>query len=395
MQKKTLIIILFLVLSLSILPLIAGCKASPTPTPKPTPAPTVTTTATATITAPPTTVTATPAPAPTVTATVTTSPSPSPAQAVVLKVLRGLPWTSPSNLAFKAFWDRVIDRAGGRLVLKDIGGSEVYPTADQLKILKLGTVDMLATAMGYIGRDFPEGVAMVYTFGATPPQIWDAGLVKMFDDILLKEHGLRLLGIPYYDTGHIWLAKKTISSVADLKAMKIRVSEDWYPLVNELATAVTIPFGDIYTAMERGVVDGMAFPSGALMAYGLEEVTKYRVDPPFWSGGAMGTFINAKSFNALPADLQQLLKDVAKEVDGESAKIIGKARDDETKILGKLGITSVKVSDQDWVETQRVAWEKAVIPTVKKVSPTHADEVIKALSTFYPPKQPYPVRPWK
>ncbi|MBI4186538.1 MAG: TRAP transporter substrate-binding protein DctP [Chloroflexi bacterium] len=356
------LVIAGLLVSLLTLSLMACAKA---PTPAPTPVPT-------------------PAPTPTLT------PPPAP---VEWKGLR--PWAleTADVFVYRELIKRVNERSAGRLVIKDLGGSEVISSTAQFAPLKTGLVDLLLTSTGYIADKYPEGNAMMYGFGATPDKLRAGGVYAKLDEIALKEHGVRLLGIGAWYSAHVWLTKP-INGLADLKTMKMRSHPAYDPLLKGLGVpTVTISFGEVYTALERGVIDGMAW-SGGISEYGLQKVLKYRIDPPFWRAGWVPIMVNAKSLDALPADLQKLVIDTMLEIE----KDITKTFDDiftkmEAPALKEAGIRTAQLSQADWLETQRIAWEKGLPETLAKVSPAYGQELIKLLSRFYPPKEAYPEVP--
>src|SRR5207247_1057578 len=72
---------------------------------------------------------------------------------------------------------------------------------------------------------------------------------------------------------------------------------------------------------ERGVIDGIAYPYYDIKTYGLEKVLKYRVDPPFWRAGWVIMLANAKQFDALPKDVQQILASAVQEVEKKTPEM--------------------------------------------------------------------------
>lgn len=74
------------------------------------------------------------------------------------------------------------------------------------------------------------------------------------------------------------------------------------------ASPVGLPANDIYTSLQRGVVDGLSFPWEAVKTFKIDEVTKYHTNIPFYSSGLMVT-MNNDTYNGLPADLQKVIDD--------------------------------------------------------------------------------------
>ena len=80
---------------------------------------------------------------------------------------------------------------------------------------------------------------------------------------------------------HIYTNKKI--DKPDLTGQKIRITpvyRDFFQALN--ANVITTPPGEVYTALERGVVDGYGWPIGGIFDLNWQEKTKYRVDPGFY-----------------------------------------------------------------------------------------------------------------
>jgi len=313
-----------------------------------------------------------------------------PGPVVTLKGLRPWPWEANDTTGYREFLTRINERAKGRLVLKDIGGSEVFPSTKQFEPLKLGTVDFLFTSTGYIADIFPEPTILIYTFGAGPDKLRAAGVHKRIDELGRKEHGVSFFGSAWFGNAHIW-STKPVKSLADFKAMKVRSHPSYDPLIKGLGIpTVTVPFGEMFLALQTGVVDAVVWPYFDLITYGLEKVIKHRIDPPLWRAGWAPFFMNAKRFDALPQDLQKLMVDTMIELEKDAPRLFGELAAKEAAKLRAAGVTTIKISDAEWREAQRVAWEKSLPETMRRVSPKYGQELIKMLGQFYPPKEPFP-----
>jgi TRAP-type mannitol/chloroaromatic compound transport system substrate-binding protein len=183
------------------------------------------------------------------------------------------------------------------------------------------------------------------------------GGLKMFDDILAK-HDLAYVGATTMAGEHFW-SRVPLNSVADVKGKKMRASglaADMAALLG--ASVVTVPGGEIYSALERGVIDFCEFTSQTVnYGLGLHEVTKYIVNPTYSGGGSYDWFANRKAWNSLPADLRRI---VVAAIHETGYIYYGKSRL-ETQIvnekLRKHGMTFINWSekDMDVVNKARIA----------------------------------------
>lgn len=105
-------------------------------------------------------------------------------------------------------------------------------------------------------------------------------------------------------------ADKLIRTPEDMKGMRIRrpsaVAGDIIESMG--ASPVGLPANDIYTSLQRGVVDGLSFPWEAITTFKLDELTKYHTNIPFYSSALMMT-MNKDKYESLPDDLKKVIDD--------------------------------------------------------------------------------------
>ena len=96
---------------------------------------------------------------------------------------------------------------------------------------------------------------------------------------------------------HIYLNKKI--DKLDFTGLKIRVTPVYKDIVEALGgTTVTTAPGEVYTALERGVVDGYGWPVTGIFDLGWEKVTKFRMEPAFYSV-EVGVLVNLDTWKGL------------------------------------------------------------------------------------------------
>ena len=110
---------------------------------------------------------------------------------------------------------------------------------------------------------------------------------------------------------HIITTKKQVKTLEDLKGMKLRIiggpPTDSFRSLG--ASPMMVAMSDCYTAMQKGVLDGMGVPIGAVEIFNFYEVIKYLTDAPLYVG-YFSMAMNKDKFDALPPDLQQVIRDV-------------------------------------------------------------------------------------
>ena len=216
-------------------------------------------------------------------------------------------------------------------------------------------------------------------------------MVDKLDEYARAEHGVTLLGMPWFSTAHVWLTKP-VKTLADLRSMKIRSHPSYDPVLKPLGVpTVSVSFSEIYTALDRGVIDGAVLSDLNLTVYGIEPIVRYRLDPPFWRAGWAPFFITLEAFNALPKDLQDLLVNTMIEVETEAPAMYDRLAKEEWARLKAAGVQPTRLSDAEWLQSQQIAWEEGLPQVLEQITPDHAQELRDMMSQFYPPKEPYPV----
>lgn len=219
------------------------------------------------------------------------------------------------GLAAENLATAVEEMSNGRLTIKVYGAGEIVPALEVFDAVSQGVVDAGHGAAYYWKGKVPSSVFFTSVpFGMNAQEMngwlhYGGGLE------LWREAYAPFNLIPFTggSTG-VQMAgwyNKEINSVADLKGLKMRIPG----LAGEVftyagGTAVRIAGGELYTSMQTGVIDALEWvgPYNDL-AFGFQEVAGYYYYPGWHEPGAMLEFIvNGDSYNALPADLQAIVK---------------------------------------------------------------------------------------
>ncbi len=131
---------------------------------------------------------------------------------------------------------------------------------------------------------------------------------------------------------HIYLNKKI--EKLDFTGLKIRVTPVYKDVVEALGgTAITTAPGEVYTALERGVVDGYGWPVSGIFDLGWDKVTKYRLEPGFY-GVEVGVLVNLDAWKGLTDAQRKVLTDAAlwlESLDAENVAAIKAEVERQTK----------------------------------------------------------------
>jgi TRAP-type C4-dicarboxylate transport system substrate-binding protein len=172
---------------------------------------------------------------------------------------------------------------------------------------------------------------------------------------------------------HLYLTKKI--DKPDITGLKIRVTPVYRAFFEKIgATAMRTAPGEVYTALERGVVDGYGWPTQGILDFGWHEVTKYRVDPAFYNV-EVNILVNLDTWKSLNKEQQEFLIKAGLWVESLNAEN-PKINEDEKKRQAEAGIETITFSSKDSEWFLKTAYE-AGWDSVMKVSPEHGPKLKK------------------
>jgi len=301
---------------------------------------------------------------------------------VVLKAVTA--WDKNATFVdmYLAWIKRVNEKAGGKLRIDYVGGPEVYPAFEQLDPLKRGVIDTIVTSTAYVAGALPELNATWFGFGASPEQLRAVGLVDQLDKVLREKAQVTLLGMPLQMRFNIFLIKPI--DKADLKGLKLRSTPVYDPVLKGLGAAtVTLPPAEILTALQTGVVDGLAWPAVFVAGPGYARVVKYKVMPPWWVG-TDAALMNAKAFDGLPADLKKLLVDTMREIERETPGYYLGREKQEDAALEKAGVKIIELPAAELEKVKRIHWEEGTKAFLLNPSPKYGPQLRELMARFAP-----------
>jgi TRAP-type transport system periplasmic protein len=299
-----------------------------------------------------------------------------------IRTVGAWPQTTFEAKQFAIFIDMVQKEADqkypGQLKIDYKGSGEVIQPTQQVEALRSGMIDMVNTAASYYVSIMPE----MDTMSLTQLQPWEerkAGLNDYLETIhntKAKAHYLGRLG-----SGSLFniFMGKPIQKIDDFKGNKIRVSPTHLPFMKALGAepVVTSP-AEIYTAMERGVVNGYIQPPVVIRDLGLVPVTKQVVFPGFYQP-IIVVLANLDYWNKLPANLKTLLTENMEKAERIAIENIQAKVKTEMESFKKDGIALYNLPAADAAKFSKTA-DDALMDVVGKKAPAESKK-IKELTT--------------
>lgn len=294
---------------------------------------------------------------------------------LVLAALALMPLVSPNAATLKLLssWNKnnwptyaVLDRyvknvekIGGGKVKIIISGPEVVPPFEQLQPVSAGVFDMLYTHGVY--HSGSRGLALVVdAIKIDPVKRREAGIWDFIDQYYQKHNNLKMVALVSQSmSGYHCFLKAPLSPAGDMEGRKVRGTLTYHGVIRALGgKPVVLPGGQIYTALEKGVIDGACWPAAGMLSMKHFEVAKYRIEPTF-GVSTEPVFVNLDRWKKLTAEERKILLDAGYATELEMPWVGNEILAKERIELAKRGVNVTRLPP-DKVKLVREAWTKSL-----------------------------------
>jgi len=168
----------------------------------------------------------------------------------------------PTVMAVKYMSDIIKQKTGGKDSIKVYTMSQLGSEKDTIEQTKIGALDFVRINVAPMNNICPETMVPTMPFLFRSKEHMRKVLDGPIGDEILKACEKQgFVGLAFYDSGSrsLYTVKKPVKSLADVKGMKIRVQQSdlWVSLLQAMgANATPMPYGEVYTALKVGTVDG-------------------------------------------------------------------------------------------------------------------------------------------
>jgi TRAP-type transport system periplasmic protein len=283
-------------------------------------------------------------------------PSVSLTQTYNWKMTSTFPKGMSKNKPLLEFISALRERTEGKVKITIYEGTLGAP-ADQWDMVKDNTIQISLLADGYNPGRMPVTSLFYLPFELSDME----SIARIYEDWFkagylreLTDH-FKVLWLMPTNLQHLFLAKKKVTSLADLKGLKVRsVSGIAGQTITALgATGVSIPGGETYLALQTGVIDGTITGADNVVERKLFEPCKYALYLPMFAG-TFAVAMNKETWNSLPKDLQTLIDQVSREIrDSDLRREIGMEKG-MWEAIKKAGVTVYTISPEE-----QARWKKA------------------------------------
>lgn len=230
----------------------------------------------------------------------------------VLTYASPYPPTHPFSRADREWMDLVVKKSGGRIAFRPYWSGALLSADMSMEEIRHGVADiglitpiyarggahLLRGQSGFYGgvRDINEQVA-----------VYDC-LASRFPEFGNELKGLRVLAVQGGNFPGVLTRFRPIRTLADFRGLRLRAQSDAIDVLKQLgADPVNMPMGEVYSALAKGVIDGVVAPADTIKSLHFSEVAKYFTTIRFSRGAYPARAISDMAWRKLPPDLQTLL----------------------------------------------------------------------------------------
>jgi tripartite ATP-independent transporter DctP family solute receptor len=267
-----------------------------------------------------------------------------PAGVRIIKLGHGLGVTHPVHEAMEFMAQRLEEKSGGKMILKIYPNQQLGTERELVELLQIGSLGMTKVSSATLESFSPsiQVLSMPYLFkdDAHRDKVLKGEIGKQ---LLLESEKFWLRGLCYYDAGKrsFYTKNKPINSPEDLAGLKIRVMESntAMNMVKSFGGSPTpVAYGELYTALQQGIVDGAENNPPSLYTSRHYEVCKFYAVNEHTAVPDV-VIVSTKVWNNLDAQEQAWLQEAADESAVYQYKLWEASVAESFRELEKAGVT--------------------------------------------------------
>ncbi|SON58144.1 Extracytoplasmic solute receptor protein YiaO [Hartmannibacter diazotrophicus] len=272
----------------------------------------------------------------------------------------------PTVEAVKAMGKMLEEKTGGKLCIEVFFGAQLGEEKDSIEQTQFGVIDMDRVSLGPFNNIVPETQipSLPYIFRSVEHMhhVMDGPIGQEILDAF-QPHDL--VGLAFYDGGSrsFYNSQRPITSMDDLKGMKFRVmqSDMFVDMVSALgANATPMPYGEVYSAIQTGVIDGAENNWPSYDTSGHYEVAKYyTLDQHLIVPEVL--VMSKKTWDSLTPEEQQAVRDSARASVPVMRDLWDKQEAESEAKIEASGVKVVKDIDKTpFIEAMKPVYDKYV-----------------------------------
>ncbi|MCY4289437.1 MAG: TRAP transporter substrate-binding protein DctP [Aestuariivita sp.] len=308
-----------------------------------------------------------------------------------LTAVHAFPETLIYTKSFLSFVDKVNEAGEGVVQIDVRGGPEAIGMFQQPDAVRDGIVDLVYTPGSFYGGALPEKDALVAS-NLTAIETRQNGGIALIDEIHQQKMGLKYLG--WFDSGvcyNLWTRNEPTFDAngnLEVEGLKLRGNAVYNAFFTNYlgAQVIDLPTGEVYAALQRGVVDATGWTQIGLIDLKWNEFLNYRIEPCFFSTD-LGVIVNLDRWNELSDEAKQIVQEVAIQHEIDSVNALRAKRDEDFAALAEQGMNVVSLEGEAkaayLLAAREKNWER--MQNLMAEHPMGTDNYDRLIELFYDP----------
>lgn len=275
--------------------------------------------------------------------------APTPAQtdgteeAVTLRLVTPVALDAAESQGLNLFLEMLEERAPW-ITVQYIGGPEAIDPFEQGEAVRSGAVDLTYLPEHYYTTFLPYGKAMKLT-PFTPMEERENGVMDLYQ-AAHEAQGIHYLGKVQFGVPYKFYFRDEVDGT-DFSGLTIRGTTVYEPLIAALGgTSVQMAGGEIYTSLERGVINGLGWGAVGMVNLGLQDVARYELEPGFYQVN-QGLLFNLDRWNGLSEGTREALTETIIAAEKEIEVLYQNMIEEEIEVRADAGMSVIELTGAD------------------------------------------------
>lgn len=283
---------------------------------------------------------------------------------VVLRLGHGTATSSLYHAGAEKFKELVEESTDGQVRVEVYPDGQLGHDRDLTEGMNMGTIEMGMIGLEPLTSMAPKlkavNLPFLFTDRETAYEVLDGELGQEMVENLPGEHGIRVLG--YFENGfrHISNSRTEIKTPEDLNGLAIRTPESSVSLAifNALgANPTPMSFGELYTGLEQGTVDGQENPAALIYTTAFYEVQDY-VSLTGHMYSPMVLTISEQKWSSLSPELQEAIVEAADGAKDYERQLSAEQEAEYIELLKEEGVTITEPELEPFVEATQSVYDE-------------------------------------
>lgn len=300
---------------------------------------------------------------------------------ITLRMAQTSSETGAIGQTMEEFADKIYEATDGKYKIETYHNGQLGAEIDTIEGCQMGTIDIAVVNQSTIGNFISDFQALDIPYLITSTEQADkVFLGDIGNSFLDKLSGAQLYGLGIWESGfrNLTNSKKDVNSLQDVKGLKIRTMENQIHIAfwKEMgADATPMSWGEAYTALQQGALDGQENPCTVILTNNVAQVNKHlAVTQHAYS--TVFLVMSPATWNSLGEEYQKIFKDVMAECNISERELSRQMDEEAIDQLKEQGMTVTYPDKQEFVDAASdlySKWEEqygSVISEIRALSAT-------------------------